>query len=142
MPEAHAQGVVAAGQTGWSPGRRKGVASGLDQIKGEGGGQYYENESTYNKTLFQPGEPATVVCIVRKTGIKVLCKGTVIINWHGGPEKLQRPYYWRIPDYHGLALGSQKSQYRISRLIMAPLPLSELEQKPIKSKPKEKSNVS
>lgn len=119
---------------------RKGAASGLDRIKGVGGGQYYENASAYHGTLFKLGQQTTVVCLVRKTGIKVLCRGMMIIDWHGGPEKLERPYYWRISDYRGLALGSQNSQYRVSRLIMAPLPPSDLEQKPIKNKSEEKLN--
>jgi hypothetical protein len=98
---------------------QKGRFSGLSQIDKQ---HYNQNESTRRGRIFEPGKPVAVVCTVRKTGIQVRCDGQTIINWQGDATRLSALAVWRAPDHEGISLGVLDAEYRISRLILAPLP--------------------
>ncbi|WP_337177257.1 hypothetical protein [Paludisphaera sp.] len=91
-------------------------ASALENIDGRNVG----NESTYGDSLFRKGRPATIVCDVRASGVRVAVDGHVVIDWRGDPSQLSLSDYWKTPN-ESLFLGAYDCRYRVHRAEVAPL---------------------
>lgn len=58
---------------------------------------------------------------VARTGIQVECDRSIVINWRGNPRRLISFFNWNVPGKRTLALGSQGSSYRFTKLELRPL---------------------
>jgi len=111
--------VIAGRQTvavldGW----QKGV-SGLDLIDGRQGN---DNATTHHGKVFHSDKPNLIVCSVRKSSVRVECNGKIIIDWKGDAASLSLRPEFAVPGLRQLFLRSNNSTFRISKLVLSPLP--------------------
>jgi WD40 repeat protein len=95
-----------------------GYLSSLWSLDGKDGS---DNESTRRGLLLSNGHPATIICSVRKTGVKVAVDGKTIIDWKGNYERLTNPGLAKIPDPRAMSIGCYDVIYRFSRLTLTPV---------------------
>jgi len=96
-----------------------GHCCGLEKVDNEFSGH---NETTRRDGPFLPiGEPHTIVCTVRKTGVRVNCDGEELIDWSGHPQRLSSSGRWPVRDNDKLFLGAWDSTFRFSKVEIAPV---------------------
>lgn len=95
-------------------------ASAIENVDGRNVG----NETTFRDNLFRAGHPSTILCAVRKTGVRVIVDGNVIIDWSGRPDQLSLSDYWKTPR-DLLFLGAYDSRYKLHQVKLTPLEASE-----------------
>jgi serine/threonine protein kinase len=67
-------------------------------------------------------QPVTIVCTVRRDGVKVVGDGITLIDWVGDTTTLKPEWSsWKLPEPEKLALGSWEGAIRITRLELRPL---------------------
>ncbi len=81
------------------------------------------NETRRQGIVFREGEPCTIVCTVRRSGVQVTCDGETIIDWKGDPEQLSLDKrYWSGVPQNRLAVATWAGVvFRISKLEIEPL---------------------
>ncbi|HUT93700.1 MAG TPA: hypothetical protein VMY37_29825 [Thermoguttaceae bacterium] len=94
--------------------------NGLSLVDGVGADR---NETRRQGIVFREGEPCTIVCSVRRLGVRVTCDGETIIDWTGDPERLSLDKrYWPNVPQNRLAVGTWAGVVlRISKLEIEPL---------------------
>jgi len=88
-----------------------------------GGASADRNETRRQGRVFREGKPCTIVCSVRRSGVRVTCDGETIIDWTGDPERLSldRRYWLNVPQ-NRLAVATWAGVvFRISKLELDPL---------------------
>jgi hypothetical protein len=95
------------------------MASGLNTV---GGRTADSNATTFKSPVFPPGKPGTIVCSVRRSGVRVSCNGRPVMDWSGDPEQLDldRRFWTDIPAGQ-LFLGAWSGTFRVSKMELAPL---------------------
>lgn len=74
------------------------------------------NDSTRKGLLFTNLKASTIVCSVRKTGIKVTVDGRTIVDWKGDLGRLTLRADYAVPNRRSLMLATWSSKYAISKL--------------------------
>jgi hypothetical protein len=110
---------LASGPTRWSVFLDGPTGSGLTRVDGN---EYHLNVTSYREPLFRVGDKSKLKCRVRPSRVQVVCDGTTIINFRGDPSRLSRPNEWQIPDPRFVSLGAQKASYRLSNMVLTPVP--------------------
>lgn len=90
----------------------KGLQSGLSTVDGKWADA---NETTVKGQLFTNGTPSTVVCSVRKEGVKVTVDGRKVIDWTGEYKRLGNIKPLEMPEPRALYIHSYQCVYRFSR---------------------------
>ena len=65
--------------------------------------------------------PSTILCSVRKTGVKVRVDGQLVIDWKGDFARLATPDVANIPDPRAMSIGCYDSVYKISKMTLIPM---------------------
>jgi hypothetical protein len=94
------------------------VASGLQWLDGKGG---WGNETTRKGELLTTGKPSTIVCDVRRTGVRVSVDGQEIINWAGDFKRLSMHQSWAAPKRNRPFVGAYESAIVIHKLVLTSL---------------------
>jgi WD40 repeat protein len=95
-----------------------GFVSSLWSLDGKDG---TDNESTRRGLLLSNDHPATILCSVRKTGVKVAIDGKTVIDWKGNYDRLVNPALAKIPDPRAMSIGCYDVVYRFSKMTLTPL---------------------
>jgi WD40 repeat protein len=80
-----------------------------------------DNESTHQGMVLENNRPATIICSIRKTGVKVTVDDKVVINWKGSYERLTCPDLGKIPDPRAMSIGCYDVIYKFSKLTLTPI---------------------
>jgi hypothetical protein len=95
-----------------------GLMSGLNILDGK---MLPESETCSRKTLFANDQPSTVICSVRKEGVKLTVDGRVVLDWKSTTGKLTNDPLWTVPNPKALYIGCWSSKYVISKLALTPV---------------------
>jgi hypothetical protein len=97
----------------------EGKFSGLETIDGK---QCYENESSREGHVLEPGRSYNLVYTVRRGSIRVDANGKKIIDWNGDPARLAPIAVFKAPDPKQLVIGTAHSSiFKISKIELSPL---------------------
>ncbi|HLY08485.1 MAG TPA: WD40 repeat domain-containing protein, partial [Planctomycetota bacterium] len=80
-----------------------------------------DNESTHRGMVLRNGKPSTIVCSVRKTGVKLTVDGAVLFDWKGDYGRLANPLMVKIPNSRVFSIGCYDVRYRFSTLRLLPV---------------------
>lgn len=83
-------------------------------------GRNVGNETTFYDNLLIKGRSSTILCAVRKTGVRVIVDGNVVIDWTGRPDQLSLSDYWRTPR-GPLFLGAYDCRFKFHQVKLTPL---------------------
>lgn len=86
---------------------------------------FNNNETSTKRLIFHKGKQTTIRCIVRTRQVVVISDGVTLINWRGDFSRLSQNPGWIVPDRTRLWIGSHKSVFHISKMVLRPLPDSE-----------------
>jgi hypothetical protein len=95
-----------------------GSKSGLEMLDGK---HAADNETTVLRQLFTNDRRATVVCSVRKDGVRVAVDGNVHIDWKSSFKRLSLYPYWNVPSSESLLLGAYEAVWRFDAIKLRPV---------------------
>ena len=80
------------------------------------------NETRRQGIVFRKGETCTIVCIVRRSKVKVTCDGETVVDWTGDPERLSldKRFWSGVPGNRLAVTTWAGAVFRISKLEIAP----------------------
>jgi hypothetical protein len=88
----------------------------------EGKGASAQDPSwTYPNPPVPAGKPVTIKAIVRKSAVKIVIDGKVILNWEGGMNRLSPNGQWAIPNAKCPFLGSHRGGLVFTGLTLTPV---------------------
>ncbi len=96
----------------------KGTRYGLELVDGR---PAQDNETTVLRQLFTNGQKSTVVCSVRKEGVRVSVDGNVLVDWKAGYSRLSLYPAWTVPSSEALLLGCYECVWRIDAMTLLPV---------------------
>ncbi len=96
----------------------KSTFSGLDMVDGL---RFDKNQTTLLGHFLPAGEPITVVCHIRRTGLQVLRNGQQFFAWSGDPKRLSNSPSAAVPDPTRLFVTSHNTTMAIRKLELSPL---------------------
>lgn len=79
----------------------------------------FQNETKYDQPVFNDGRN-TIVCSVRKTGVRITVNDKQIVDWQGDFARLGIDRNWDIADNPGLFVGAYNSGFWIHTLTLTP----------------------
>ncbi|GIW79284.1 MAG: hypothetical protein KatS3mg105_1091 [Gemmatales bacterium] len=91
----------------------RGSVSGISRIDDE---VYYRSQHSYKGQVLTQGEPARIVCKVRKNRVTVICNDKQIVDWEGDLKRLSMRELYRDFNYQGLWLVSMESRHKIRKI--------------------------
>ena len=96
------------------------ICSGLNVLNGK---MVDQNLTTWRKSVLPRGKRVTVVCTVRKNGIRVEADEQKMFDWNGDPGSLSHDPNWTAALPKGkFAIGSWESVFKVSRISLQPFP--------------------
>lgn len=96
-----------------------GNVGGLHFLDGKGADR---NATRYEGSVFADERPKEIVCMVHPESVRVLCEDHVLVDWHGDSRRLSIDRQLGVPDKLGLALGSWKASFLVSKFELRALP--------------------
>jgi hypothetical protein len=96
----------------------KGTRYGLELVDGR---PAQDNETTTFRQVFTNDRKATVVCSVRREGVRVEVDGNVLIDWKGGYHRLSLYPAWTVSSPESLLLGCYECVWRIDAMTLRPV---------------------
>ena len=97
---------------------RYGRTWGIDWIDGK---PHWENGTKVDIRVFDNDKPRTVLCSVRKGSIQVSVDGRTLIRWRADYGRVSLPTKWQVSDKRLGFLGSWKSSFHFSRIVLTPV---------------------
>lgn len=97
---------------------RGGKVSGVSTLDGKGADG---NETTHRGRVFPDTGAVTIVCRVRKDGLKVTADGKTVIDWTGDVSRFAHPRDWELPNKRAIGLGRFEACFSFSRIELMPV---------------------
>jgi predicted Ser/Thr protein kinase len=110
-------GIVSGKQVMVSLDSHWNTLSGLDMLDGK---RVDQNDAIWRGTVFTDGQPARILCSVRRAGIRVTVDGKTILDWKGSRDRLALHPNWGVPNPRVLWIGAWDGIFRIKSLTLMP----------------------
>ena len=94
-----------------------GEFGGLDMVDRK---PFFENMTTFRQRMLPEGERRTVLCSVRRWGVRVSVENQKVVDWRGSYASLSLFSDWQIPERQGLFVGSFSSEFKVHSVELIP----------------------
>lgn len=98
-------------------GGKGGEFGGLDLVDRK---PFFENMTTYRRIMLPVNERRTIVCSVRRAGVRVTIEDQKVVEWQGSFAALSLFGDWAIPERRGMFIGAFSSAFEIHAILLIP----------------------